>query len=184
MTQDQDPLVDYKPSLAPLRRYDTFWPRLGAGVVDGMILSPLRWLDSWIFGSVTQPVLLVLWFIFFSFIHIIYSVTLHGLYGQTLGKMFTSVRVLDISETRLTFGQAFLRDSVPVVFIAVGVAIGFQTALSGENPSAGNGFTVAEIMISLTAVVWLVAELVTMLFNDKRRAVHDFIARSVVVRTR
>ena len=172
------------PSLAPLRRYDTFWPRLGAGFVDGMILSPLRWLDSWIFGSVTQPVLLVLWFIFFSFIHIMYSVTLHGLYGQTLGKMFTSVRVLDVSEKRLTFGQALLRDSVPAIFIAAGVAIGFQTALSGENPLAGDESTVAEIMIGLTVVVWFVAELVTMLFNDKRRAVHDFIARSVVVRTR
>jgi len=32
------------------------------------------------------------------------------------------------------------------------------------------------------SLVWFVAELVTMLTNAKRRAVHDFIARSVVVR--
>ena len=44
MKQDQDPIIDYKPGA--LRRYDTFWPRFGAGVVDGMILSPLHWLDS------------------------------------------------------------------------------------------------------------------------------------------
>ena len=35
----------------------------------------------------------------------------------------------------------------------------------------------------IASTLWYVAELVTMLFNRKRRAVHDFIAGTVVVRT-
>ena len=176
--------VYYTPSIAPLPRYDTFWRRVGAGIADGVILFPLHWLDSWIFGSGTTPVILLLWFTFNSFSYIIYSVVLHGLYGQTLGKMLTGVRVLDVSETRLSFGQAFLRDSVPMLFTTIGVAIGIQTVLSGENPLAGEEITLADILIGLTAFVWLLAELITMLWNNKRRAIHDYIARSVVVRTR
>jgi len=179
-----DQIVGYTASIAPLARYDTFWRRAGAAIADGVILIPLHWLNSLIFESVATPSILLLWFTINSFSSIIYSVVLHGFYGQTLGKMLTGVRVLDLSETRLSFGQAFLRDSVPVVFITIGVALGVRTVLGGANPLASVEPTPADILIGFTAVLWLVAELMTMLWNDKRRAIHDYIARSVVVRTR
>jgi uncharacterized RDD family membrane protein YckC len=38
-------------------------------------------------------------------------------------------------------------------------------------------------MVSILMQVWIWGEFVTMLFNRKRRAVHDFMAGTVVVRT-
>jgi uncharacterized RDD family membrane protein YckC len=35
----------------------------------------------------------------------------------------------------------------------------------------------------IVALVWILLELITMLANKKRRAIHDFIAGSVVIRT-
>jgi uncharacterized RDD family membrane protein YckC len=39
------------------------------------------------------------------------------------------------------------------------------------------------IMLGITDTLWSWAEIITMLTNKKRRAVHDFIAGTVVVRT-
>lgn len=36
--------------------------------------------------------------------------------------------------------------------------------------------------VEYATVVWLLSELVVLLFNEKRRALHDFIAGTVVVR--
>jgi uncharacterized RDD family membrane protein YckC len=52
---------------------------------------------------------------------------------------------------------------------------------SSENPEATlteySGFTNNPLFW------WMVLELVTMLMNPKRRAIHDLIAKSVVVKT-
>lgn len=178
-----DPVVNHTPSFAPHHRYDTFWPRLGAGIIDGILFVPLGWIDVWVYNSVSQPLVLVAWFVLYSFSFLIYSIVFHGIWGQTLGKMFTHVRVLDISETRLTFRQAILRDSVPLAFTAVGVAMGARLVFSGDHPSADPVLSTGEMLILFTGLAWFVAEIVTMLWNNKRRAVHDYIARSVVVRT-
>ena len=35
--------------------------------------------------------------------------------------------------------------------------------------------------VSITSGIWLIMELTTMFFNEKRRALHDFLAGSVVI---
>jgi uncharacterized RDD family membrane protein YckC len=45
------------------------------------------------------------------------------------------------------------------------------------------GLSYAVIGFGILAMVWGISEFVTMLFNDKRRALHDYIGKTVVVRT-
>jgi hypothetical protein len=54
--------------------------------------------------------------------------------------------------------------------------------LQGVNPDEiyEKGYRMSPLL--WVGVFWMAAELVTMLTNNKRRALHDFIARSVVVR--
>jgi uncharacterized RDD family membrane protein YckC len=177
-----EPIREYTPSVAPPRRYDTFWRRFGAGIIDGILLIPLGFANDWIFASVNNPLLLGVWFVFFAYSYQIYSILFHGWRGQTPGKMITRVRVLDISEGRLSSRQAVMRDGVPLLFTTLGLALGFRLALTGVDPSADETVTSGDLILSFTALGWFLAEVITMLFNNKRRAVHDFIARSVVVR--
>ncbi len=54
---------------------------------------------------------------------------MHGRYGQTLGKMATRVKVIDVTEEiEVTYRQAFLRDSPLVVLMTFDVllAIGYR----------------------------------------------------------
>lgn len=39
------------------------------------------------------------------------------------------------------------------------------------------------MILGIGSLLWFVAEIVTSLMNQKRRAVHDFIAGTVVVKT-
>ena len=43
---------------------------------------------------------------------------------------------------------------------------------------------VGEQIISLSTLVWIIAEMITMLFNKKRRSIYDYIAKSVVIKTK
>ena len=173
--------------LAPPERYRTFWPRLWAGLIDGLVFAPLSWLDTWVWQTVSEPSVLAGWFILNSLVFVGYSIALHGLFGQTIGKRLMGIQVLDISESKLSMKQALLRDSVFLGFLVIGLAIDLPAVASGANPYDPESFTLSNLsiaaLISLYAfLAWFLLELVSMLLNPKRRAIHDLIAGSVVVR--
>ncbi|MET0620907.1 MAG: RDD family protein, partial [Thermoanaerobaculia bacterium] len=101
------------------------------------------------------------------------------------GKMATHVKVLDLSESKLTGRQAFMREIVPIGLTIIQVAYELPSVLKGVNlyrPAEPQMPGLAFWLAAAASFGWFAAELITMLTNSKRRAVHDFIARSVVVR--
>jgi uncharacterized RDD family membrane protein YckC len=162
--------------------YRTFWPRFWAGAIDALVLLPLLPLDLWIEGSVKNVYVLAAWYVVYAFIYDIYTVAMHAWNGQTVGKMITGVRVLDLSGGKLSFPQALLRDSVPILLNALTVSDGLPRVLAGADPYAISETTWLLLLPAFGGLIWFAAELLTMLLNSKRRAVHDFIAHSVVVR--
>ena len=166
-----------------LRKYQTFWPRFWAGWIDVLIFLPLYFVDSWVQGATAAPAMLALWFIAYTFCTDIYSVSMHAHYGQTLGKMAMGVKVLDLSEAKLSLRQAVLRDIVPIALSLTTVVNGLPRVLAGLDPYIDpSEFNWIDKFWLFGSLIWFVAELATMLTNAKRRAVHDFIAKSVVVR--
>ena len=107
---------------------------------------------------------------------------MHGAYGQTLGKMITSVKVLDLSENKLSYKQAALRDIVPLLDWPIGIYGSYQASFGGLG--FAEEFTSLPMIIYFSILFgWALLEIITMLFNKKRSAIHDFIAGSVVVKT-
>ena len=166
------------------RKYQTFWPRFWAGWIDGLVFLPLYVLDNFIWKNHTiLPTLILLgWYTVSSLSFQIYSIVMHGKFGQTLGKMATHVKVLDISENPLTMSQAIKRDIIPLCFSIVGIILEAPTILSGVNimDPVSIKFDASFYMITFTSAAWFIVEIITMLFSRKRRALHDFIAGSVV----
>jgi uncharacterized RDD family membrane protein YckC len=109
---------------------------------------------------------------------------LHARYGQTLGKRAMHVKVMDVSEERIpSLGQAFLRD---IGYIAINT---FSLAYFIHIVVAHKYVTGTEQLDSLPGIIlacaglgWFLLEVITMFSNSKRRAVHDLIAKTVVVR--
>jgi len=148
--------------------------------VDGIVFMPISYFDRWVYSNVHWNGVLVIWFVFASSLPYLYNVLMHGKYGQTIGKMATKVKVVDVSLAKLSMRQAFLRDSVYIALTTGAVIIGIPGIIAGGN-SYRNPNTVSERILVYTSLAWFVVELVTMLTNSKRRAFHDFIAGSVVV---
>jgi uncharacterized RDD family membrane protein YckC len=164
------------------QKYQTGLKRLGAAIVDGIVFMPLLLVDQWLLGKTDNSSLIISWTIFTTFLSLFYSIFAHYKYGQTIGKWVTGVKVLDISETStLTLRQSFLRDSFYLVIEIIGLLyftfLVFQTGKTEYILNDYRSFADQPILW------WTLIELISMLTNTKRRAVHDFLARSVVVRT-
>ena len=164
-------------------KYHTFWNRFWAGMIDGLIFLPVGLALSWAedHAQTLPMVIVVLAIVLQNLIWFLYSIGMNGRFGQTVGKMLTRVKVLDVSEQRLSMRQAVLRDGVPLVLILASLPYQIITVLNAQPILVSNNSTPMQIINSINAV-WFLAEIVTMLTNSKRRALHDFIARSVVVR--
>ncbi len=187
------------------KRYSTFGPRFWTGSVDACVLSPITFIATALLllnipkiAAIATALLLLnipkiaaaLVVVLENLGWLIYTVVMHALHGQTVGKMVTKVRVVDFrTERSISWRQAWLREGIPI-FLSLGI-LGYEvhSILTGRvSPSSlANGEELigskAFWLLSALPALWFLAEVVTMLTNEKRRALDDLIAGTVVVRT-
>ena len=122
-----------------------------------------------------------------------YTIFMHGRFGQTLGKMATGIQVRMLDGSGITWRATWLRSSVDVLFAIVstaGMIYIFQHLPANAAHADWEAWTklTDELMpvwlryTGYLGIAWALSELVVMLTNEKRRALHDFIAGTVVVR--
>jgi uncharacterized RDD family membrane protein YckC len=168
--------------MAMHNKYFTFWPRFWAGLLDLLVLFPVTLLDHWFWRRHASTEVRVVWLLFVGLSTPLYRILLHGFLGQTVGKRILGIRVLDVAGSPLRMRQAMLRESPWLAFTAWALALGLPRVLHGLGPSP---VPLAELIRpAWIMVAFFVVELVTMLGNAKRRALHDFLAGSVVTRLR
>ena len=168
------------------RKYQTFWRRFGAMWIDFLVLSPLLALDFYLMGAISSPVGGAAWMSLNGALHLGYVVALHALFGQTVGKRVTRIRVRCVDGSPLGWRRALMRDSVWIAIFLLGTVARFRLAFSGVDPHppfAQADEAVHQLSwLDWAIQIWFWLELITMLTNSKRRAIHDYLAGSVVVR--
>lgn len=175
-------LYDYKSYIAPLKdKYHTFWPRFWAPTIDVLVLwiptSLIPYLFIKLLNFNANRILLVCYVAFF--LNYLYSIYFHWVNGATIGKITTKVKVVDaITEGPITMRQAIVRDLIPIIFAVILLVYRFF-----YNSGNDSSVLIFSSTLGLIHIVWYVAEILTMLTNQRRRAVHDFIAGTVVIRT-
>jgi len=176
------PLEHPAPAIEERDKYRTFWRRVGAMFLDGAVLAPFAWLDQLIWNHTSQPLVLLPWGIFDLLIGPVYEVGFVAACGQTLGKMACGVRIFDLDGKSVSLKQAVLRHIVPILFVPYFVFLQVQNILGGHlaNRALGDFSTLRNLF--LVWIGWFLLEAITMLTNKKRRAIHDFIASTVVIR--
>jgi uncharacterized RDD family membrane protein YckC len=170
-------------------RYSTFSPRFWTGFVDSCVLWPITFITSGLLLLDVPGIVAAVLVIVESLTWLLYTVVMHARYGQTIGKMVTKVRVVDFrTEGKISWHQAWLREGIPMVLSLGCLAYQVNAILTGRvTPSAianGDALNSGTFWIVMTLpLMWFVAEVLTMLTNEKRRALHDFIAGTIVIRT-
>lgn len=167
-------------------KFNTFWPRFWAGCIDTLVIYPfISFIHNWLITLSLPIPLFILWSVFSNCSYVLYNVFLHGMYGQTLGKRLMKVIVLDVNENKISFRHAILRDIVSIVIIILAFIPEVPLILKGVDPiqqySKGN-LPWYYWAMTLSMFGWFMVELITMLSNNKRRALHDFIAGTIVIR--
>jgi uncharacterized RDD family membrane protein YckC len=162
-----------------MEKYQTLWLRFLALILDIILLLPLGIAAELIKGDgFSQEVKFALLFIV-SLAHTIYFIVMHGFYGQTVGKMLMKVKVLDVSESAIKFRQAIVRD-LPQVLFTVGSFIFYYPLTPDQiEPNSPENWKNPFFVLIF---IWSVADLLAVLTNDKRRAAHDYIAGTIVVK--
>ena len=172
--------------------YAGFVVRLGALLLDFLIMLPFYYLILFLSGlSKEAYYFTILPGLVFQFWYNIYLVKK---YGGTPGKLITGIRILKMDGTDVEWREAILRDIINVFLSIVFTAI-TVFALSQADSYYYESLTWREkhkYLITLTPVlyifyqwvsnIWMYSELVVLLFNRRRRALHDFIAGTVIVK--
>jgi uncharacterized RDD family membrane protein YckC len=171
--------------------YAGFWKRFCAGLVDGFALMPLFALFMWIesFDKNLAILATILYTTLFSMYHICFNAR----FGGTLGKLAVGIRITKPDGTRMGWLEAWKRSAVDIVFaiLALSVEIWALTQVSNEQYST-LAFTKRTLLLQshypswffivmYLQQVWIWSEVVVLLFNKRKRALHDFIAGTVVI---
>ena len=184
--------MDFLPITSDGKRvYAGFWKRFCAGWVDCFVLLPLGFLFTWLRGFDRNLAILIAipQVALFS----MYNVYFNAHFGGTLGKLAVGIRVTRPDGVKIGWTEAWKRSAVDIVFAFFGVCVNMWalTQVNGEEYSAARFFERMRLLgshypywfsaITLLRRVWIWSEVVVLLFNRRKRALHDFIAGTVVV---
>jgi uncharacterized RDD family membrane protein YckC len=151
-----------------------------AGIIDGLVFLPLPIILG-IFIDTSDKWMFLGGELFYNVCWMVYYVVGHGKYGQTLGKKMMGIKVFNLDErTVIGYKKAFLRESVWLLVTLTGIII-LLIKTQNDPSNAEDNFNSYDNLVMIASSSWFLLELITMLSNTKRRAIHDYIAGSVVV---
>jgi uncharacterized RDD family membrane protein YckC len=177
-----------------MNNFATFWQRFVAMWVDVLVFVPLMFLQAGI-ESISKVTALLVFLVYMS-LTLAYPIYGHGRFGRTVGKWVMGIRVVRFTGGPLRWRDAWLRSVVDLCvagFTVCGRVVALMAITDAEFYNVGwyarGGNLVAHEPASTKwviwiGVVWFYSEVVTMLFNKRRRALHDFIAGTVVISDR
>lgn len=172
--------------------YSDFLTRLGAGLLDGLIMSPV-WIAVLILNSQSlglQYFLHALNLLFGAF----YMIYLPKRYGGTPGKLISGLKIVKMDGSDLDWLAAFNRYSVSLA-LAFFTTGGTIYALTQADPETFDSLSwiekteylqsfnpVYQMMLVWITGAWTLADIVVFFTNDRRRALHDMVGGTVVIK--
>jgi uncharacterized RDD family membrane protein YckC len=174
-------------------RYAGFWPRFCSLFLDAIIMIPIGGLTLW--ASSKYRLFDVYYFVPEVLFGLFYSVYLVKRFGGTPGKLIMGIRIRKLDGGPVGYREAFLRNLPDFIFsILASTALLFPLFHMSDAEYFSLSFAErSRRLIELAPSwyrplqwiqnIWFWGELIVLLTNRKRRALHDFIAGTVVVHT-
>ncbi len=177
--------------MSPALPFASFWRRLGAGAIDFGLNLVATLAVGWLASkskSLALVLMPMLWLAATA-----YEPLLHAKFGATLGKYVVRIRVVDVHGQPINWPAALLRSSVAIAISAYWIYCTGSALLNLPSQEfQGQGWSdlfqilkrdfpsnYAEVEPYLG--LWFWSEFMTMLLNSRRRAIHDYMAGTVVI---
>jgi uncharacterized RDD family membrane protein YckC len=172
-------------------RYAGFWPRLGSVLLDMLIVLPLIAVATWCAWH--YRLFRVYYLIPGTLFALFYNVYLVRRFGGTPGKLIVGIRIRKLDGEPVGYREALLRYAPDLVFSLL-LSVAAILSLFHITDAEYHSLSLEERAkheadfapswykpLRWTAAAWNCSELIVLLTNRKRRALHDFIAGTVVV---
>jgi len=167
--------------------YAGFWIRVGAGLLDGLILLPITGLSFYNMLSMKSlPLMIVLTLIAF-----LYKPLLEWKRGATLGKQAVGIKVVDEDLEPIDAGQAFQRYFPWIITYILSIMTNFYIFNSSGFEDL-EGFMEMSMALSETPyamfsniynVIFFII-IIYLVFDKKKQGLHDKFARTYNIRVR
>lgn len=172
--------------------YAGFLVRFASLLLDAIIMLPLIFIILYVNGlSVNMYFYTIIPNLLFG---IWYNIYLPKKYGGTPGKLIAGIKIIKMDGKPIGWKEAILRHSVLLGLTIFGV-ITMIMCLSKADETIFNSlgwYKRTEYLMSLATIpfmihawatnIWIYGEFIVLLTNDRKRAAHDFIAGTVIVR--
>jgi uncharacterized RDD family membrane protein YckC len=172
-----------------MSQYSTFGRRIWSALFDAGFLMLCGAIVALLCSSERGPRAYITYLSIYLVVSYGYSIVTTYLLGGTFGKRLFSLRVVtEPSQNRVSLTQSFLREILNVALSAVNIVL-IVVLVELQGPVAIRSYLVrgaqtvySEISSYLSSAL-AVAELLTCLMSAKRRAIHDLVAGTVVVKS-
>jgi uncharacterized RDD family membrane protein YckC len=171
--------------------YAGFLPRFCSVWVDFFVLFPIGLLLFWLEGIDKNLAIIITVpsTVLFSMYHVYFNAR----FGGTLGKLALGIRVAKPDGTKIGWLEAWKRSSVDIGFalLMLIIEVWALTQVDSKQYSASAFIERTRLLqsyypswfyiVTIAQNVWIWSEVVVLLFNKRKRALHDFIAGTVVI---
>jgi uncharacterized RDD family membrane protein YckC len=171
--------------------YAGFAPRLGSLLLDFLFVLPIVGLNFWLnsFGLGAHIFSALFNLLFFTFYHVF----LVAKYGGTPGKLVVGIKVVKLNFEPVGIREAALRYSVEfgllilsnamLIYALTQADVAYYISLPWIERAKylTSFYPTLQIIYMFASNIWVWGELIVLLTNEKKRAVHDFIAGTVIV---
>jgi len=172
--------------------YAGFWKRLGAYLIDLLIILPIGFgiayltgLDKNAYYYTFIPSLLL-----FSF----YNIYLVKVYGGTPGKLIVGIKIINANGNNVGYVEATKRYFIDILLaLFSGAVMIYSLSVISEDTFLSLSFierskelkainpTLNSVHVWL-ANIWVWSEFIVLLTNPRKRAIHDYIGGTVVIK--
>lgn len=173
--------------------YAGFFVRLGSMLLDGIIMLPIILIILYVNGlSVNMYFYTIIPNLLFG---IWYNIYLPKKYGGTPGKLIAGIKIIKINGKPIGWKEAILRHSVLLMLTIYSVIIMIICLLKADETVFNDldWLKRTQYLMSLATIpftiyvwasnIWIYSEFIILLTNKRKRAAHDFIAGTAIVRT-
>lgn len=174
--------------------YAGFWIRLGSLLLDFIFIIPVAFLVLYLNGlgknvyfyTVIPNLIFGLW----------YNVYLPKKYGGTPGKLAVGISIIRLNGQPIDWKEAILRHIVLFILTILSSIVMTSSLLVADEETftSLSWLQQSQYLMSLSPIfykfytwtsnIWIYSEFVVLLTNKRKRAIHDFIAGTVIIRTK
>ena len=174
--------------------YAGFWARFASFILDALIMLPLMFFILYLNGlgkniffyTIIPNLLFGLW----------YHIYLPKKYGGTPGKLIVGMKIIKLNGESIDWKEAVLRHSVLLTLTLFSIVMMTSCLISADETTFNSlgWLKRSEYLMTLSPMffliytwvsnIWIYSEFIVLLTNKRKRAIHDYIAGTVIVKAK